>query len=283
LAYYPFYAERYEAATAHLTLLEDGAYNRLLRLCWRSPGCKMPNDMDWIYRKARAVTDDDRGVIDAVIDEFFTRKGGKIYSARLLKEHVKSDVAHSKRVSAGSKGGTAKARKIKEIVHSNAVAMPKQPEPEPEPYKEEAAAVSADMREADNLHAAVMAAVGLNNGRMPTHWMPPAATMHVNRWVTDLGLSPAEIIDAARNSRKRHDKPPGGPMALDGVMERLAAVKQAPTMTPGQSPARGTPHAQTERRAFDSAIVGISKQIADGSVTLDDSSRDPWHYAAGRR
>jgi len=245
LPYFPMFPADFDADTGHLTLAEDGAYNRLLRLQWRCPGCKMPGDMEWIFRKAKAVTEADRAVIESVIAEFFTRKGGKIWNARLLKEHVKSDVAHSKRVAAGSKGGAAKARKTKETAHSNAVAMPKQPEPEPEPEPEEdtsslqsevsskaAAAVRAGDADADMLHAEVMAAVGLTSGRIPTHWMPPAATIHVSRWMTDLGLTQAQIIDAARQSRKRHDEPPNGPRALDGVMRSLAATLQAPAMTP---------------------------------------------------
>lgn len=77
LAYYPFYPERYEADTAHLTTLEDGAYNRLLRLCWRSPGCKLPHDLPWISRQMRAHSPEDRAAIRAVIDEFFYKGPGQ--------------------------------------------------------------------------------------------------------------------------------------------------------------------------------------------------------------
>ena len=36
--YFPLYIADYDSKTAHLTLEEDGAYLRLLRLCWRTPG-----------------------------------------------------------------------------------------------------------------------------------------------------------------------------------------------------------------------------------------------------
>lgn len=136
LPYFPMFPADFDADTGHLTLAEDGAYNRLLRLQWRAPGCKLPADMEWIFRKAKAVSEADRAVIMSIIAEFFTTKGGKIFSARLLKEWVKSDVAHSKRVLAGKKGGDAKALKSKENTPSNAKAMLKQPEPEPEPKEE---------------------------------------------------------------------------------------------------------------------------------------------------
>jgi uncharacterized protein YdaU (DUF1376 family) len=137
LAYFPMYPSDFDADTGHLSFAEDGAYNRLLRLSWRCPAAKMPDDMDWICRKAKAATDADKALIAAIIAEFFTRKGGKIFSPRLQKEWVKSSDAHARRISAGSAGGKAKALKTNKTVPSNAVAMPKQPEPEPEPDKEE--------------------------------------------------------------------------------------------------------------------------------------------------
>jgi uncharacterized protein YdaU (DUF1376 family) len=133
LAYFPLFPTDFDADTGHLNFAEDGAYNRLLRLSWRCPEAKMPDDLDWICRKARAVTDADRALIEAVLSEFFTRKGGKVFSARLHKEWVAANAAHQKRVLAGKSGGDAKARKTKENAPSNAKAMPYQPDPEPEP------------------------------------------------------------------------------------------------------------------------------------------------------
>lgn len=132
LPYFPLYADDFEADTAHLTLEEDGAYNRLLRLCWRSPGCQIPDDEAWIFRKMRARTDEEKATVSIVLEEYFVRKSGKFFSQRLLKEWQKSDLAHRKRVSAGSKGGRAKALRTNKTAPSNAVAKPKQPEPEPE-------------------------------------------------------------------------------------------------------------------------------------------------------
>lgn len=103
-------------------------------------------------------------------------------------------------------------------------------------------AVAVGVREAnsqdwtpDKLHGAVMQAVGLNNGRIPAHWMPPAAPMHVWRWVTDLGISPDMIIEVAQKNRQQHDDPPNGPKALDGAMKRISAQIKAPAMKPAQS------------------------------------------------
>lgn len=126
LAYFPMYPSDFDADTGHLSMAEDGAYNRLLRLSWRCPDAKMPDDLEWIFRKSRAVTEDDKALIAAIIAEFFIRKSGKIFSARLHKEWVQANKAHEKRVSAGKNGGRAKAMKIKENAASNATAMPEQ-------------------------------------------------------------------------------------------------------------------------------------------------------------
>ena len=137
LAYFPMYPDDYEADTAHLTLAEDGAYNRLLRLCWRTPGCSIPADRAWIYRRMRAHTEADQAVIETVLDEFFDLREGRLSNARLMKEWLAGNEAHARRVKAGSKGGKTKALKTNKTEASNAVAKPKQPEPEPEPYTQE--------------------------------------------------------------------------------------------------------------------------------------------------
>ena len=136
LAYFPMYPDDFEADTAHLTLAEDGAYNRLLRLCWRTPGCSIPADRQWIYRRLRALSDDDRAVVDTVLDEFFVESDARFSNARLTKEWLAANEAHERRKNAGSKGGKNKSLKTKETGSSNAKAKPKQPEPEPEPEPE---------------------------------------------------------------------------------------------------------------------------------------------------
>jgi uncharacterized protein YdaU (DUF1376 family) len=142
LPYFPMYPTDFEADTSHLTLAEDGAYNRLLRLMWMTSGCSLPNDDAWIKRRMRVdqATYDD--VVAVVIEEFFTRSRGRITNPKLAKIFKETSVAHKKRVDAGSKGGTAKAAKTKDKVSSKAKAMLKQPEPEPEPYKKEDTNVS---------------------------------------------------------------------------------------------------------------------------------------------
>ena len=132
LPYFPMYPSDFEAKTSHLTIAEDGAYNRLLRICWMTPGCSMPADDVWIMRRARAVSDADQVAVLAVLEEFFDVVNGRYSNARLSREWLAANEAHEKRKNAGAKGGKAKSLKSNNSTSSNAVAKPKQPEPEPE-------------------------------------------------------------------------------------------------------------------------------------------------------
>jgi len=137
LPYFPMYPTDFEAKTSHLTLAEDGAYNRLLRICWMTPGCSIPDDAAWIMRRLRVDQGTFDAVVSVVIDEFFTSEKGRLSNAKLSRIYSETNDAHKKRVSAGSKGGKAKALKTNNSGPSNAKAMLKQPEPEPEPKKKE--------------------------------------------------------------------------------------------------------------------------------------------------
>lgn len=131
LPYFNLYPRDFEADTSHLTLEEDGAYNRLLRLCWMTPGCSLPDDDAWIMRRMRVDAETYERVVKVVLAEFFKRSGGRVANARLAREHIASSQSHERRVNAGKSGGKAKAAKTKENEPSNATAIPKQPEPEP--------------------------------------------------------------------------------------------------------------------------------------------------------
>ena len=53
LPYFPFYVSDCNSKTVHLTLEEDGVYNRLLRLLWVSPECQVPSEDKWLIRHLR--------------------------------------------------------------------------------------------------------------------------------------------------------------------------------------------------------------------------------------
>ena len=106
----PLFVDDYEAAAAHLTLEEDGAYNRLLRLAWRMPDCALPDDPAWIARRLRIDAATYRRLVAPLIDEFFSREGGRIFQKRQVREFRYVTDLVAKRRAAGKRGGDAKAR-----------------------------------------------------------------------------------------------------------------------------------------------------------------------------
>ncbi len=133
LPYFNLYPTDFEAKTSHLSLEEDGAYNRLLRLCWMMPGTSLPDDDAWIMRRMRVDQETFNRVVKVVLSEFFERRDGRVSNARMNREFEKSSTGHERRVLAGRAGGKAKALNTNNSSPSIAKAMPYQPEPEPEP------------------------------------------------------------------------------------------------------------------------------------------------------
>jgi uncharacterized protein YdaU (DUF1376 family) len=136
----PLYVDDFDAATAHLSVEEDGAYNRLLRLCWRTPGCSLPEDAAWIARKLRLSSDDFQRIAEPVLAEFFVVIRGRFVQRRLKREYDDISRKRLARKLAGKIGGEIKARNAKAKSPSNAtILLPDTrafPEPYPEPYSE---------------------------------------------------------------------------------------------------------------------------------------------------
>lgn len=70
--YYPHHIGDYASATAHLSMLEDAAYRRLIDWYYLDEA-PIPADSRAIYRRVRATSDAEREAVDVVLDEFFVR------------------------------------------------------------------------------------------------------------------------------------------------------------------------------------------------------------------
>lgn len=68
--YYPHHIGDYITATAHLTMIEDGAYRRLLDLYY-STEKPLPLERKALYRLARARAREEQEAINIVLEEFF--------------------------------------------------------------------------------------------------------------------------------------------------------------------------------------------------------------------
>jgi len=105
LPFFKMYPAAYESKASHLTLLEDGAYFRLLRVCWATPGCSIPDDEEWIFRRLRATTDAERDAIRTVLSEFFVKRRNRLHNPRLSEEHARAKSVTQTRSNNGKKGG----------------------------------------------------------------------------------------------------------------------------------------------------------------------------------
>ena len=288
LPYFPMYPTDFEAKTSHLTLLEDGVYNRLLRLCWMTPGCSIPADEAWIMRRLRARTDEEQEAVRSVLDEFFTVNKGRYSNARLSRVFSEANESHAKRKTAGAKGGAAKSLKTNKTGSSNAKAKPKQPEPEPEPELSIGGGGDARAREAapdpdppappvpsrpappgddPTEREQILAAIGADpisgmfgpNGKCLGNM---ADMQEARRWRDDLGLTVEEIIQTIREvMAKKRDSPPSTFRYFSGAMQRFAGSKSRPTLTPIDG--------GTHERTHDAAGNGWSPSTPTGRANAN--------------
>lgn len=83
----PLFTDAYMADTLHLTHEEHGLYLMLLMTIWRSPDCKIPNDLEWVKRRLRATDQQMENLVKNLLDEFFTTTGNHITQKRLKEEY----------------------------------------------------------------------------------------------------------------------------------------------------------------------------------------------------
>lgn len=98
--FYRHYLGDYGRKTAHLSLMENGAY-RLLLDHYYATGRPLPADIESLCRICRAQTDGERKVIKAVADQFFPVNGdGTRHNKRADQElgEYEQQVTHNRRV-----------------------------------------------------------------------------------------------------------------------------------------------------------------------------------------
>ncbi len=83
----PLLTDAYMADTLHLTHEEHGLYLMLLMTIWRSPDCKIPNDLEWVKRRLRATDEQMDTLVKRLIDDFFDTTGNYIFQKRLKEEY----------------------------------------------------------------------------------------------------------------------------------------------------------------------------------------------------
>jgi uncharacterized protein YdaU (DUF1376 family) len=70
--YYPHHIGDYLRDTVHLTMIEDGAYRRMLDLYYASEK-PLPLDLNWLCRLMRAERDEERTAVEFVLQHYFQK------------------------------------------------------------------------------------------------------------------------------------------------------------------------------------------------------------------
>jgi uncharacterized protein YdaU (DUF1376 family) len=134
--YLPLFVTDYRSATDHLTDSEHGIYLQLLMLMWQSPGCRIPDDDDWIARRLRRNADAVRSHVRPLMREFCVAHNGWVTQKRLQQEWQ----WRKEKSERNSKSAKSRWDKEKDISERNASTHSKRNAPTlpyPTPQKEE--------------------------------------------------------------------------------------------------------------------------------------------------
>lgn len=99
LRWYAHYLDDYRRDTGHLSMIEDGAYRRLLDEIYILAKPLPPNVMA-VYRLARAISEDERAAVDSVLGQFFQSTPEGFVQKRARLELEKAGDISAKRSSA---------------------------------------------------------------------------------------------------------------------------------------------------------------------------------------
>ncbi|MDX9690516.1 MAG: YdaU family protein [Alphaproteobacteria bacterium] len=122
LHWYPKYPGDYARDTAHLSMLEHGAYNLLIDYYY-STGQPLPANADAnapalalaknyrLYRICRAITQEEQKAVDSVIEGFFELQDGFYHHRRIDQELEKRREISDKRSAANAKMRESKSKK----------------------------------------------------------------------------------------------------------------------------------------------------------------------------
>lgn len=112
--YYEIHIGDYIKATAHLSMLEDAAYRRLMD-AYYTREAPLPLDRKAVHKLARAQSKDERAAVDYVLDEFFTQADDGWHQSRcdeeIMKYHEKAPRVQEKRENAKERQQRSRERR----------------------------------------------------------------------------------------------------------------------------------------------------------------------------
>lgn len=101
MVFYKRFPGAYLRKTSHLTLVQHGAYIKLLDHYY-STGRPLPDSVDSLCRIAGAHTEEERAAVVVVADEFFPEQDGVRYNDR-AEEELRKAAERSKKASSSAR------------------------------------------------------------------------------------------------------------------------------------------------------------------------------------
>lgn len=140
--YFEHHIGDYDSATAHLSVLEDGIYSRMLRLYYRTEQA-LPLDVRQICRLIRAASKQERDAVNDMLAEFFEKRDDGFHQVRCDEEIGRfHDKQRKARASAEARWGAvrthadddanASAKPMRTHSGRNADGMHRAPVPSPQ-------------------------------------------------------------------------------------------------------------------------------------------------------
>lgn len=146
----PVWTDAYLADCSHLKDEEHGRYFLILMAMWRSPECRIPNDISWLARKFRRSEEEIHKLFKPLINEFCHSDANWITQKRLLQEfeYVR------RRSQKQSQNSKSRWDKEKGACHGNAQSgNAPTPTPTPTPKLKKEKDADASLSDADLLEA----------------------------------------------------------------------------------------------------------------------------------
>lgn len=166
--FYRFHLGDYYKKASHLSMLEDGAYRRLIDAIYLREG-PLPANREQVYRLVRAFTEPEKAAVDVVLSEFFVLTDAGYTNAR-CDEEMGSIRARSEKASKSAARRWNDANAVPPQSECNASAMRTHSDgtashkPEAISHKPEEGARAPDAEPLTNVHR-MMAADLLDRGK----------------------------------------------------------------------------------------------------------------------
>lgn len=249
--YLPLFTDALLADCSHLSDAEFGLYVRILIAMWRSPGCRIPGNAEWLEKRFRCPIT----VIGPLLAEFCQSDGAFWTQKRLLKEF-----GHARQV-VDKNRGAAKSRwkKEKDPCERNA------PIPIPIP-KKEGGGVYAQAREG-KVPLAVKGEMLANIvGWDLARWTGNYSRL--DAWLTQGFDFDLDIVPAVREvMAKKTDGPPASLAYFDKAIARYREERLRPV--PKAEPRTGKP----EKKSFSRGLMEAAARAAENAERRHNAKR----------